>query len=111
MCPARVGHPRVKNELTREMFENETHLTVATPGTGRDSVEWPVEARKIRRKVGLRLPSFLALGPILTTTDYLAIVPERLGRYFASTPKSGYCRFRLRSLHFSFCSAGMSATS
>jgi hypothetical protein len=37
--------------------------------------------------VGLALPSFLGLGPILTTTDYLAIVPEGLGRYFANTAK------------------------
>ena len=69
---------------------------MATPGTGHASVEWTVEARKIRRKVGLRLPSLLGLGPILTSTDYLAIVPEKLGRYFAGTGK-----IRLLPLPFS----------
>ena len=58
-----------------------------------------MEARKIRRKVGLRLPSLLGLGPILTTTDYLAIVPERLGRYFANTAK-----IRLLPLPFTIAS-------
>ena len=72
---------------------------MATPGTGHASVEWTVEARKIRRKVGLRLPSLLGLGPILTTTDYLAIVPERLGRYFANTAK-----IRLLPLPFTIAS-------
>jgi DNA-binding transcriptional LysR family regulator len=95
VCAARVGHPRVKS-LTLESFEHETHVAVETPGTGHDIVGRTVEAKKIRRKIGLRVPGFLGLGPILTSTDYLAIVPEKLGRYFASTGK-----IRLLPLPFS----------
>jgi DNA-binding transcriptional LysR family regulator len=84
VCAARVGHPRVKSKLTLESFEQEEHVAVATPETGHDTVGRTVAAKKIRRKVGLRVPGFLGLGPILTSTDYLAIVPEKLGRYFAS---------------------------
>jgi len=87
VCALRVGHPRIKSELTLEQFEGETHLTVATSGTGHGVVERTLEARKIRRKVGLRVPSFLGIAPILTSTDFLAVLPEQLGRFFASTGK------------------------
>jgi DNA-binding transcriptional LysR family regulator len=87
VCAVRAGHPRIKNELTLEQFERETHLTVATSGTGHNVVERTLEANKIRRKVGLRVPSFLGIAPILTSTDYLAVLPEQLGKFFASTGK------------------------
>jgi DNA-binding transcriptional LysR family regulator len=96
VCVARAGHPRVKSQLTLESFEQETHVAVETPGTGHDIVVRTVETKKVRRKIGLRVAGFLGLDPILTSTDYLAVVPEKLGRYFASTGK-----IRLLPLPFS----------
>ena len=61
VCAVRAGHPRIKHELTLEPFERETHLTVATSGTGHSVVESTLEAKKIRRKVGLRVPNFLGI--------------------------------------------------
>jgi DNA-binding transcriptional LysR family regulator len=87
VCAVRAGHPRIKNGLRLEQFERETHLTVATSGTGHSVVERTLEAKKIRRKVGLRVPSFLGIAPILTSTDFLAVLPEQLGKFFASTGK------------------------
>ena len=87
VCAVRAGHPRVKTELTLELFERETHLTVVTSGTGHSILERTLATKKIRRKVGLRVPSFLGLAPILTSTDYLAVLPEQLGTFFASTGK------------------------
>jgi DNA-binding transcriptional LysR family regulator len=96
VCAVRAGHPRVDRELTLEMFERESHLTVATSGTEHGVIERMLEAKKIRRKIGLRVPSFLGVAPILTGTDLLAIVPEQLGRYLASTGK-----IKLQPLPFS----------
>jgi DNA-binding transcriptional LysR family regulator len=87
VCAVRTGHPRIDGELTLEMFQREGHLTVGTSGTGHAVVERTLEARKIQRKVGLRVPGFLGLGPILIGTDLLAIVPEQLGKYFATSGK------------------------
>jgi DNA-binding transcriptional LysR family regulator len=96
VCAVRAGHPRIKNELTLPLFERETHLTVVTSGTGHSIVERTLETKKIRRKIGLRVPSFLGLAPLLASTDYLAILPEQLGQFFASTGK-----IKLLSLPFS----------
>lgn len=96
VCAVRTGHPRIKSELTLPLFERETHLTVVTSGTGHSIVERTLESKKIRRKIGLRVPSFLGLAPLLASTDYLAILPEQLGQFFASTGK-----IKLLSLPFS----------
>ncbi|MBV9743225.1 MAG: LysR family transcriptional regulator [Acidobacteriia bacterium] len=87
VCAVRSGHSRIGSELSLECFQQETHLVVATSGTGHGIVERTLEAKRIRRKVGMRVPSFLGLAPILTSTDFLAVVPEQLGRFFAGTAK------------------------
>lgn len=87
VCVLRRDHPRVGDTLSLEEFENETHLAVATAGTGHGIVERSLESSGVRRKVGLTVPSFLGIASIITTLDYLAILPEQLARHFASTAR------------------------
>jgi hypothetical protein len=42
-----------------------------------------MEAEKIRRSVGLQVPSFLGVAGIISVTDYIAIITERLGGILA----------------------------
>ena len=83
VCAMRSDHPRVERTLTVQQFEAECHVAVTTSGTGHSIVEETVEAKHIRREVGLRVPSFIGLGPILANTDSIAILPEQLGAFFA----------------------------
>ncbi|HEX4278876.1 MAG TPA: LysR family transcriptional regulator [Bryobacteraceae bacterium] len=83
VCALRSDHPRIAKTLTLHQFEAESHVAVTTSGTGHSIVEETIEARKIRREVGLRVPSFIGLGPIVANTDLLAILPEQLGTFFA----------------------------
>ena len=83
-CVVRKDHPRIDTTLSLKQFETERHLAIATSGTGHGVVEKAIEAKKIRRKVGLTVPSFLGIVSIITSSDYIAIVPERLGKHFAS---------------------------
>jgi DNA-binding transcriptional LysR family regulator len=48
-------------------------------GTGYHTLEKTLETQKIHRHIGMRVPSFLGVAGIIGATDYLAIVPERLG--------------------------------
>jgi DNA-binding transcriptional LysR family regulator len=84
ICVTRKDHPRVNKTLTVKQFETETHLAVSTSGTAHGIVEKTLEAKKIRRSVGLTVPSFLGIVSIINSTDYLAILPEQLGRHFAT---------------------------
>ena len=83
VCAARRNHPRIGNGLSLEQFQNEAHLAVATTGTGHGIVDRTLEAKGIRRMVGLTVPSFLGIASLLTSTDYLAILPGQLARHLA----------------------------
>jgi DNA-binding transcriptional LysR family regulator len=87
VCALRSDHPRVDRALTVEQFERESHVAVTTLGSGHSIVAETIEAKHIRRDVGLRVTSFTGLGPILANTDLIAILPEQLGVFFAQAGK------------------------
>ncbi|HXP86754.1 MAG TPA: LysR family transcriptional regulator [Bryobacteraceae bacterium] len=97
MCAMRTGHPRIKDKLTLEQFQSESHLSVTTLGTGYESLEKALETQKVRRHIAMRVPSYLGVGAVITDTDYLVIVPGRFGRILASTGD-----LKLLPLPFSF---------
>ena len=83
VCVARKDHPRVGDAISIEEFQDETHLAITTCGTGHGVFEKALEARGIRRRVGLTVPSFLGITSIITTLDFLAVLPEQLARHLA----------------------------
>lgn len=83
VCAARKNHPRIGASLSLEQFQKETHLAVATSGTAHGIVERTLEAKGIARRVGLTVPSFLGIASILTSTDYLVILPAQLAHHLA----------------------------
>jgi DNA-binding transcriptional LysR family regulator len=84
VCVARKDHPRVQKALTVKQFETETHLAVSVSGTAHVIVEKTLEVHRIRRNVGLTVPSFLGIVSIIASSDFLVILPEQLGRHLAS---------------------------
>lgn len=84
VCAVRKDHPRVEKSLTIRQFESELHLAIATSGTGHGVIEKTLETKKIRRNVAVTVPSFLGIVPIMTSSDYVATVPEQLGRHLAA---------------------------
>jgi DNA-binding transcriptional LysR family regulator len=85
VCALRTDHPRVGNRLTLDQFQAEDHLAVSTSGTGHGVVEKALEEKHIRRKIGLRVPGFLGIASIITSTDCLVIVPAQLGNDLAAS--------------------------
>lgn len=83
VCAVRKDHPRIDKTLSIKQFESESHLAIATSGTGHGIVEKTLEAKKIRRSVGLTVPSFLGIASIVTGNDYIVTLPEQLGRHLA----------------------------
>jgi DNA-binding transcriptional LysR family regulator len=87
VCAVRTGHPRIREHLSVDQFQREGHVVVATSGTGHGIIEESLEAKKLQRRIGLRVPSFLGLAPILAATDFIAVLPEQLAQFFAATGK------------------------
>ena len=56
---------------------------MTTNGTGYEMLEKTLESLKIRRKVGMRVPSFLGVAGIASVTDYLTIMKAGLGEILA----------------------------
>jgi len=84
MCVARRDHPRIGQTLSLQEYESETHLAISTCGTGHGIVERAVEAKGVQRKIGLTVPSFLGIGSLITSLDYIATLPSQLARHLAS---------------------------
>ena len=85
VCALSTKHPRIKTELTLQQFQEETHLVVSTSGTGHLVVERTMMAKGIRRKIGLRVPSFLGVDAIIANTDFLMLLPEQMGLIMANS--------------------------
>jgi DNA-binding transcriptional LysR family regulator len=85
-CAVREGHPRVQGTLTQEQFQKERHISVTTYGIGYESLERTLQTRKIRRNIGMRLPSFFGISEIISATDYLAVVPGWFSQILSEHP-------------------------
>ena len=84
VCLAAQGHPRVRGRLTPRGFEAEGHIVVTTAGTGHAIVDKVLDRHKLARRVVLRVPSYLGVARIVALTEFLVIVPRRLGQTLAA---------------------------
>jgi len=81
VCIARADHPRVGRRLTLRQFQAERHMVVSTVGTGHSRVEQTLDELGLQRQVALRVPNFTGLTANVENTDYLVVVPRRLGLF------------------------------
>jgi DNA-binding transcriptional LysR family regulator len=85
VCAVRAGHPRVKTGLDLDEFLAESHVAVTSWGTGHSMLDKTLDAKRLKRRIGLTVPSFLGLTPVLGSLDLLATLPERLALHIAAT--------------------------
>jgi DNA-binding transcriptional LysR family regulator len=88
-CIARAGHPMLagkKPKLTEEKFLSAEHIAVRAEGTGHAKADALLATLKKgqQRKVRLRVPNFLSVPHIVSQTDLLATVPEKLAEEWAT---------------------------
>lgn len=80
ICMARNDHPRVGDTLSMEQFLAERHVVVSA-GTGRHFEDRLLEAG-IERTVSLRVPHFSVLPEIISSSDMLVSLPERVAKVY-----------------------------
>jgi DNA-binding transcriptional LysR family regulator len=78
VCVFRQGHALDKKHITLQEFSNAEHVVVVAAGTGHGKVDELLQRSGIERKVRLTVPHFVAVGHILSRSDLVATVPERL---------------------------------
>ena len=82
VCLANRRHSRIKGRLTRRAYERESHVGIVG-GTGQGLLEAALEAQGVSRQVVLKLPGFLGLPAIVSTTDLVATLPRHIGETLA----------------------------
>ena len=92
VCIVRPEHPRIGNKLSLRQFISEWHLVVGRFQGGSENFFRSLDGNLVRellrkgvdRKVALRVPDFLAVASIISSTDLLCVVPRRLAEVYAA---------------------------
>lgn len=82
VCLMRRGHPLAGN-LTLEAYVGARHALIAPSGGRGGIVDDLLEARGLRRRTALLLPTFLVVPHIVATTDLIVTLPEQVARTFS----------------------------
>lgn len=77
VCLFRQDHPTARSPMSLEQFCELDHVGVLSASTGHGDIDGLMERAGIQRRLRLRVPHFVAVGPILQSTDLIATVPER----------------------------------
>jgi DNA-binding transcriptional LysR family regulator len=85
VCLVRANHPRIRSQLTLKQFLSEEHIALTSPWASPWIIERFLEAKKLRRKIALRVPSFLGLAKLVAATDLVVTVPRLTGNEFSLT--------------------------
>lgn len=76
VCLFRRGHA-LASGMTLAQFSAAEHVAIVSEGTGHGVVDEIMQRASIDRRVRLTVPHFMAVGPVLQTTDMIAVVPRR----------------------------------
>lgn len=82
----RANHPRIRDELTMEMFLAEAHAIVRPAGRTH-LFERYLDAKHIKLDVRVELSHFASLLTIISSSDLVATVPRDIGHVFATLAK------------------------
>ena len=84
VCIAKKHHPRLGKKLTRQSFLAEGHIVVSSSGTGHSIADRTLVKKGFKRRVALRVPSFLGVARIVAQTELIVTVPRILAETFAA---------------------------
>jgi DNA-binding transcriptional LysR family regulator len=82
VCMARKDHPRIGDGLSMQQYLEERHVVVSA-GTGHHFVEDRLREAGVERTVSLRVPHFSVLPEIISSSDLLVTLPERVANVYA----------------------------
>lgn len=78
VCLVRRGHPLLAEKLTLAGYLAAGHVVIATPGSSDADVERALDRRRRVRRVVVSTSSPLAVPGIVSRTDLVATVPDRI---------------------------------
>ena len=79
VCMVGADHPRITDQLSLAQFEAEDHVVVSSSGSAPLIIDREIARLGIKRRIALKIPSFLGAAFIVEHTDHLITIPKRLG--------------------------------
>lgn len=83
VCVVRKGHPATERRLTLAQFLLLSHVQVAPRGKPGGYIDDVLQARGLERKVARAVPYFLTALRLVSETDYVLTVSERMSKRLA----------------------------
>ncbi|HHQ4625541.1 TPA: LysR substrate-binding domain-containing protein [Aeromonas veronii] len=81
VCLSPLGS-ELPDVLTPVELVSRPHIHTSSWGHSQAMVELWLARFGVERELGVRLPSFMAVPPLMATDRYLVVVPEMIGRHF-----------------------------
>ncbi|NBQ85980.1 MAG: LysR family transcriptional regulator [Betaproteobacteria bacterium] len=83
-CLVRKGHPVTRRRFTPELYAGMTHVAISPGGAGfyGARIDHALRSLGIKRRIGLTLPSFLAIPYVVASTDFIATIPVGIAQHF-----------------------------
>jgi DNA-binding transcriptional LysR family regulator len=78
VCLMRRGHRLDKRKISMAEYSSAEHLVVVSAGTGHGKVDELLLRSGVERTVRLTVPHYVSVGHILSRSDLVTTVPERL---------------------------------
>lgn len=79
VCIAGSHHPRIHEQLTLAQFEAEDHATITSSGSAPRIIDREIARQGIKRRITLKISSFLGAALVVEHTDLIVTIPKRLG--------------------------------
>ena len=79
VCMVGADHPRIKDALTLAHYEAEDHVVISASGSAPLIIDREIERQGIKRRMALKIPSFLGAALLVEHTEHLITIPSRLG--------------------------------
>lgn len=83
VCAVRADHPGVGRRLSLEQFTRLSHIQIAPRGQPGGYLDDVLRERGLRRQVARAVPYFLTALQLVSQTDHVLTVSERIARRFA----------------------------
>ena len=86
VCLIRKNHPALKREWTKTLYSELTHVSISPGGSGiyGAAIDRTLKSQGVKRRIGLTLPSFLAIPYVVEKSDYIATVPASLAKHYST---------------------------
>jgi DNA-binding transcriptional LysR family regulator len=87
ICIARAGHPKIRGRISLRQYAEAEHVAVFYKKQGLGVIDTLLAQRGLSRRTAVVVPHFNSVPFIVSASDFIATVPDRLAQRFSKQLK------------------------